>query len=145
MSAIEDGIRAVVDERIAAVRAKDPGPLARRQAEGVSTFDVLPPLNAHGNAAVEARTKAWFDGYASNIGYDVEQLEIHADGEVAFCSFLYHVTGTLATGDEVSMWVRATLGLRRIDGEWKIVHDHESVPWDAETGQGRIDLTPQDA
>ena len=70
---------------------------------------------------------------------------VHADGEVAFCSFLYHVTGTLGTGDEVSMWVRATLGLRRIDGEWMIVHDHESVPWDAETGQGRIDLAPQDA
>ena len=145
MTAIEDEIRAVVDERIAAVRAKDPGPLARRQAGSISTFDVLPPLNSRGNAAVEAKTRAWFDAYPSDIGYDVEQLEVHADGDVAFCAFLYHVTGTLGSGDEVSMWVRATLGLRRIDGEWRIVHDHESVPWDAETGQGRIDLAPQDA
>jgi uncharacterized protein (TIGR02246 family) len=143
MTTIEDEIRAVVDERVAAVRGKDPGPLAQRQAEDVVTFDVLPPLNARGSGAVEERTRAWFSGYASDIGYDVEQLEIHGDGDVAFCSFLYHVTGTLGSGDDVSMWVRATLGLRRLDGDWRIVHDHESVPWDAETGQGRADLTPQ--
>jgi ketosteroid isomerase-like protein len=72
----------------------------------------------------------------------IDELEIHAGDNVAFCSFLYHVGGTLSSGDAVSMWVRATLGLRRIDGDWRIVHDHESVPWDPQTGQGVIDLSP---
>jgi len=40
------------------------------------------------------------------------------------------------------MWVRATLGLRRIEGDWRIVHDHESVPWDPETGKGLTGLEP---
>ena len=40
------------------------------------------------------------------------------------------------------MWARATLGLRRIGGEWRIVHDHESVPWDPQTRLGVIDLPP---
>jgi ketosteroid isomerase-like protein len=74
--------------------------------------------------------------------YNVDQREIHASEDVAFCSFVYHVSGTLASGDAVSMWVRATLGLRRIDGDWRIVHDHESVPWDPQTGRGLIDLSP---
>ena len=52
------------------------------------------------------------------------------------------VSGTMVSGDEVSMWVRATLGCRRIDGEWKIVHDHESVPFDPETGQALTSLRP---
>lgn len=40
------------------------------------------------------------------------------------------------------MWVRATLGYRRIDGAWRIVHDHESVPFDPGTGRALIDLEP---
>jgi ketosteroid isomerase-like protein len=120
----------VIDERVAAVHAKDAGPLAAREADDVVSFDVLRPLNARGKDAVAQKTQAWFDSYASAIIYDVDQLEIHASEDVAFCSFVYHVSGTLASGDAVSMWVRATLGLRRIDGDWRIVHDHEAVPWD---------------
>jgi len=59
-----------------------------------------------------------------------------------FCSFLYHVTGTLLAGGEVDMWVRATLGYRRIDGCSLITHDHESVPFDPESGQALLNLTP---
>ena len=88
-------------------------------------FDVLPPLNARGKAANAQKTQAWFDGYASDIGYDVERFEVVAEDDVAFYSFLYHVSGRLNSGDEVSMSVRATLGLRRVDGKWRIVHDHE--------------------
>lgn len=142
MTTPEQDIRAVIDERVAAVHAKDPGPLANREADDVVTFDVLPPLNSRGKEAVAGKTQAWFDGYASDIGYDVEQLEIHASDDVAVCSFVYHVSGTLTSGDAVNMWVRATLGLHRIDGDWRIVHDHESVPWDPESGRGLIDLSP---
>lgn len=143
MPSPEEEIRAVVAERVAAIHAKDPAALGDRQAEDVVAFDVLPPLNARGKGAVVERTQAWFDGYPDGIGYDVEQLEVTASDDVGFCSFVYHVTGTLASGDEISMWVRATLGLRRDGGEWRIVHDHESVPWDPETGLGMIDLEPQ--
>jgi hypothetical protein len=29
---------------------------------------VLPPLQAHGSAEGESRTRAWFDSYAGDIG-----------------------------------------------------------------------------
>jgi len=135
-------LRALVEERIVAVAAKDPGPLAARQHPDVITFNVLPPLCSRGGAAVEKATRSWFDAYASEIGYEVRDLHVTVDGDVGFCSFLYHVTGTLTTGDEVDMWVRATLGCRRIEGTWLIVHDHESVPFDPATGQALIGLRP---
>jgi uncharacterized protein (TIGR02246 family) len=138
----ESSLRAIVDERVAAVAAKDPKPLAARQHPDIVMFNVLPPLHSRGNAAVEDATRAWFDGYASDIGYEVRDLNVTVDGDVGFCSFLYHVTGTLAAGGDVDMWVRATLGCQRIDGEWFIVHDHESVPFDAATGQALISLEP---
>ncbi len=52
------------------------------------------------------------------------------------------MSGTLANGPQVDMWVRATPGCRRVDGAWRIVHDHESVPFDPATGRPVLDLTP---
>lgn len=65
-----------------------------------------------------------------------------AAGDLGFCSFVYHVGGTLVSDNAVDMWVRATLCCRRIDGTWRIVHDHESVPFDPETGQAQLGLQP---
>ena len=138
----ESALRAIVDERIAAVAAKDPKPLAARQHPDIVMFNVLPPLSSRGNAAVEDATQAWFDAYASDIGYEVRDLRVTVDGDVGFCSFLYRVTGTLKAGGDVDMWVRATLGCQRVDGQWSIVHDHESVPFDASTGQALTTLKP---
>ena len=72
----------------------------------------------------------------------MHELRVHADGDIGFASFLYHVSGRLVSGGEVDMWVRATLGCRRVDGRWLIVHDHESVPFAAATGRAVLDEAP---
>jgi uncharacterized protein (TIGR02246 family) len=133
----------LVAERVRAVRDRDAETLATRPADDVITFDVLPPLNARGSQATLTHLRAWFDGYDGPIDYSVRDVHVDADGDVGFCAFLYHVGGTLTSGAEVDMWVRATLCCRRIDGRWRIVHDHESVPFDPATGQAEISLQPQ--
>lgn len=138
----EQDLRNLVAERVAAVHAKDPEPLAARQHPELVMFNVLPPLHSRGAAAVAEQTQAWFDAYAGDIGYDVHDLYVDAAGDLGFCSFLYHVSGTLTAGGDVDMWVRATLCFRRTDGRWLITHDHESVPFDAATGQALINLQP---
>jgi uncharacterized protein (TIGR02246 family) len=144
-AAAERELRGLVAERVAAVHTRDAATLAARPADDVITFDVLPPLNSRGSSAVAEHTRQWFDGYDGDIGYDVQQLHVSAEGDLGFCSFLYNVKGTLKTGDVVDMWVRATLCCRRIDGTWRIVHDHESVPFDPATGRAGISLRPEHA
>ncbi len=139
----EQELRDLVEERVRAVRAKDRGTLAGHPADDVVTFDVLPPLNSRGSGAVLDHLDQWLDSYAGPIGYDVRDLRVTAAGDLGFCSFLYHVGGTLKTGGQVDMWVRATLCFRRIDGRWRIVHDHESVPFDPSTGRALISLQPR--
>ena len=39
------------------------------------------------------------------------------------------VVNTVINGEETDVWVRATVGLRKIDGRWKIIHEHASVPF----------------
>lgn len=135
-------LQALVKERVRAVREKDVETLAARPAADVVTFDVLPPLSSRGSRATTTHLQEWFDGYRGRIGYAVHDLQVHAQDDLGFCSFLYHVTGTLTTGDLVDMWVRATLCCRRIDGRWRIVHDHESVPFDPATGRALTALEP---
>jgi ketosteroid isomerase-like protein len=139
----EQELRELVDERVRAVRTKDLTAIRTRPADDVITFDVLPPLNSTGSASVIEHMQKWFDGYDGPIDFSVHDLNIDAEGNVGFCSFLYHVGGTLKTGGQVDMWVRATLCCRKIDGTWRIVHDHESVPFDPATGQAQISLPPQ--
>lgn len=142
MPSDEEQLLALIEERVAAVRAKDPAPLAARQAEDVLSYGVLPPLLSRGADDAARTTRDWFDLYASDIGYEVREVEVRAAGDLGLCSFVYHVSGTLVAGASVSMWVRATLGCVKRDGRWLIVHDHESVPFDPESGQALTDLAP---
>jgi len=61
---------------------------------------------------------------------------------VAFCHGLHHVAGRLRTGQQVDMWWRATQGLRLMDGKWRIVHEHSSLPFDMASGKVSFDLQP---
>jgi ketosteroid isomerase-like protein len=72
----------------------------------------------------------------------VRDVRITAGDDIAFAHFLYHVTGTLTNGNEVDMWVRTTMELRKTDDAWVITHEHNSVPFDAESGKASLDLAP---
>jgi ketosteroid isomerase-like protein len=61
---------------------------------------------------------------------------------VAFIHALERMSGTLKNGQKSDVWVRATSGLRKINGKWLIVHDHISVPADLDTGKAVLDLKP---
>jgi len=48
----------------------------------------------------------------------------------------------MKNGQPSDMWLRATSGLRKMNGKWLIVHDHVSVPIDFETGKAVLELKP---
>ncbi len=72
----------------------------------------------------------------------VRDLSVAAGGEVAFCHYLYRVTGTMTNGSEVDMWVRSTVCFRKTDGVWAVAREHTSVPFDAECGRASVGLKP---
>ncbi|MEP6903963.1 MAG: SgcJ/EcaC family oxidoreductase [Actinomycetota bacterium] len=138
----ENEIRAIIDERVKAVGDKDLNALMSHHAPDVLTFDVLDPLQNIGADAIKERAEKWLTAYQTAIGYEMRDLQITADAAVAFCHYLYRVSGTLKDGGEVKMWVRATICLSKNDGKWMIVHEHQSVPFNVETGKVSLDLKP---
>ena len=138
-----DQIRALIEDRVRAIDEKDVADLVDRVAPGIVSFDALPPLQRVGAEAIRSRLQEWFGWYDGPIGYEVRDLRITAGDDIAFAHYLYHVTGRMTNGTPVDMWVRTTLGLRKTDdGAWTIAHEHNSVPFDAESGKASLDLTP---
>lgn len=136
----EDPIRELLAARVRAIRAKDVEGVAAQYDPDVVMYNLAPPLQTRGLDPDAIR--AWFDSYDGPIGCETADERFFVDGDVAFCHYLYHISGTQTSGAAVSMWVRATLGLRRRDGAWKIVHGHDSDPFDMKTFQALLDLQP---
>jgi ketosteroid isomerase-like protein len=139
----EDEIQSLIDERVTAVQNKNAELLVAHTANDVLTFDVIKPLKNIGVAAVKKRAQEWFAAYDGPMGYEIRDLEITASNDVAFCHFLNHVTGTTANdGKQIDMWWRATAGFRKLAGQWMLTHEHDSVPFDMESGLASVDLQP---
>jgi uncharacterized protein (TIGR02246 family) len=135
-------IRQRIEEVVKALRAKDIDRVMSFYAQDLVSFDLTPPLRYTG---ADIKRRAWqavFAAYPGAFSYEVRDLNVTADGDLAFVHSVNHVSGTLANGHTTDLWLRWTACLRRIDGVWLVVHDHVSVPADLEHGRAAVDLTP---
>lgn len=65
-----------------------------------------------------------------------EDMEAHASGDVGFVSMIQnHDGGRDENGKPFVFRTRVTDGLRKIDGKWKIVHEHISFAVDLVTSK----------
>ncbi len=138
----ESELRSGTEERVRAVRAKDVEALMSAYADDVTTFDVVMPLVNQGASAVRQRVAEWFGQFATPIDYELHDIQLAVSGDVAFDHHLTSVRGTTKAGAAIAMWFRETMGYRKIDGRWRITHQHSSVPFDMSDGKARLDLRP---
>ncbi|WP_410610091.1 NAD(P)H-dependent oxidoreductase [Amycolatopsis sp. lyj-109] len=138
----EAAIRGRLDEVIEALRAKDLDALRGVYAPDVVSFDVEPPLQ---HAGVDAKLKNWAKVFTifEKVDYELRDLTVTVGAGLAVGHGFGRVSGTLPTGQAVTgMWVRATFVFRKTGGDWVIVHDQASVPFDMASGRGVTDLEP---
>jgi uncharacterized protein (TIGR02246 family) len=141
-AADESAIRALIEARAEAVEEKDLDALLSHHAPNVLAFDVVDPLQYAGIERVRKRANDWFAIYPGDLEYDIEDLNITAGQDVAFAYYLYRVRGIRIDGARIDMYVRATVCFRRTDGSWQITHEHQSVPFDPDTGKASLDIRP---
>jgi len=128
-------IRACIDALAHALRAKDINALMAHYAPDVVTFDLGAPLQVQGIDAYRKNFEAWFASLQGPIDYEMRDLHITMNDDVAFCHSLSHVRGTRTTGEKADYWVRVTSGFRKMNGEWTVTHEHVSMPVDIQTMQ----------
>lgn len=140
----EDEIRDLLARWEAAFRAKDVNAIMSVYAPGdaVVAFDIVPPLARTGHDAYRRNYEEFFAMFSGPPEVELREVRIFADGDIAFLHCFDRMSGTLQSGERFDLWLRVTSGLRRIDGDWRIVHDHVSVPVYFETGAAALDLSP---
>ncbi len=138
----EKEIRALLEEWADAVRHRDLEGVMKHYAPDVESFDVVDPLRYSGKDAGRERTKNWFATFEDDIGLEVQDLAVAAGDDVAFCHSLNRYSEKETGKDKIDMWVRVTFCWRKIEGTWKIVHQHNSVPFNPGTGKASLEIQP---
>jgi uncharacterized protein (TIGR02246 family) len=136
-------IRRLIEARQQAHRNKDAGAIAAPYAEDAERYDLAPPL-VHRGVDREALDQ-WLATWEGPITIDTQDLEIAVDGALAVAHGLARMRGRKVEGDErdVDLWFRTTLVLKKRDGRWQIVHEHESVPFYMDGSfRAALDLKP---
>ena len=135
-------IRQRVEDLANSIHARDIDGVMSIYAPNIVSFDIGAPLLYVG---AERKRRAWegaFGAYTGPITYEIHDLNVTTEGDLAFVHSLNRVKGILANGHASELWVRWTACFQRVDGVWRIVHDHVSVPADLEHGQALLNLIP---
>ena len=138
----ESAIRELMNDRVKAIRAKDINGLMANHAPGVLAFDLLDPLQYTGSDAVKKHAEQWLSSFQDPIGFEMRDLNITADNDLAFCHSLNGVNGTKTDGEKIEMWWRATVCFQKMNGKWMVTHEHNSVPFDMNSGKALLNLKP---
>jgi ketosteroid isomerase-like protein len=133
-------IRAAIDAIMKAVRTNDVEAFLRHCSPDIVVFDMVPPLEQKGWDALRRSWGIALGSFEGPIEYEVDHLDICTSGDVAFSRSLAHFGGTSKDGKRVMNHLRSTLGFRKIGGQWKLVHEHFSVPFDMSNGQALLNL-----
>jgi uncharacterized protein (TIGR02246 family) len=135
-------VRRLVEQRLEAIRAKDVERSTAMTTADYLLFDVVGPLQSKSSIAASKRAEEWFATFRGPIGYEVHELRIVAGDGVGFSHGLNPVSATKIDGTSLDMWWRATVCYQKIDGIWRITHEHNSVPFDVTNGKAALDLAP---
>ena len=139
----EAGVRRWLDAWTKAFEARDVNATMALYSPDVLAYDVVPPLQYVGGKAYKKDWETFYSGFKGPLQMQIQDLHIHSSGDLAVIECLDKVSGTQASnGQPMSMWVRNTSVLRKVNGRWLDVHDHVSVPVDMDSGKALMDLKP---
>lgn len=137
-------IEALEDRFSAAVNGKDVDAIMKVYAPGRDLFvyDVAPPRQYVGAEAYRKDWKSFLDTFKGPVKFAISDLSIDVAGTMAYSHSAQHMTGTDTKGKPVDFTVRVTDVYRDMGGEWRIVHEHVSVPVDMDTGKPDMKSAP---
>ena len=140
-NANQEQVRDLITRWMRAVQSKDIDAIVRPYADDILAFDAVKALQFKGKAAYRAHWEACMAFCPDGAIFDMEQLQVHASPELAIAHWLNRC-GSAEEGAEGGCYMRVTAGYQRIDGEWKVIHEYWSAPFDMETGAALFNLKP---
>jgi uncharacterized protein (TIGR02246 family) len=124
----EQEIRELVENWADAVRRKDFEGILSNHSPDILMFDVPPP---HFSKGIDEYRKTWdlfFSASPEAPAFDFQEMNITVGGDVAFVAALMHCLTKDPGGNYYPLDFRLTIGLRKLNARWTIVHEHHSIP-----------------
>ncbi len=138
----KEQIQHIVRQQEQAIRNKDIETSMTPYSSNTLSFDLVNSLQKVGIDACRERLQIWLAQFPGPISYEIENLAITAGEDIAYSHSINHINGSLSSGDVINMRWRATVCYQKIDGQWLIIHEHGSIPFDPESGKALMDLKP---
>jgi uncharacterized protein (TIGR02246 family) len=123
----EAAIRSLIDRWARAVREEDRAAIRRDHDPDMLMFDVPPPLVSRGLDAYMATWELFFHEVAKPVPFDFHDVRVTCGADVAFATAIGKCVDN-SKGKREPLEFRLTMGLRKIEGRWRVMHEHHSVP-----------------
>jgi ketosteroid isomerase-like protein len=138
----EEQIRKEFEEWFRDASAKDLDAVMTKIGDDALSYEHETPLQYSGAAAIREVCRKGFEAAKGNFRWDIPDLQVIVRDDIAVTWGLNHMQSHEPGRQKSEVWSRGTRVFRKIDGKWKMIHQHVSFPFDPETGKARMDLKP---
>jgi ketosteroid isomerase-like protein len=121
-------IRKLLEDWARAVRAKDLDGILANHSPELLMFDVPAPIESKGIDAYRKTWELFFSWSDDPVVFDFNEMDITAGNDLAYVTALMRCAGTEKNGERIKLDFRLTTGLRKIGGQWTVMHEHHSIP-----------------
>ena len=137
-------IRKVYEQLISGCNAKDIDTIMKAYVadESLLVFDALPPRQYVGAKAYRKDWEEFLAFFKGPVKCEFSELGVAADRMLGYGHTIFRTSGTDTRDKPVDLTMRVTDVYRKIDGTWKIVHEHISFPVDLDTGKADLSSKP---
>lgn len=121
-------IQTLIERWAKAVRDENREEIRADHDSDILMFDVPPPFLSRGIDAYMATWELFFSCSKKPVAFDFHDVNITAGQDVAFATAIGRCVNTTPNGERENLEFRLTMGLRKFDGQWRIMHEHHSLP-----------------
>lgn len=125
---LQTQVHTVLEDWARATRQNRKDKILKNHAIDLVIFDVLSPMKYE---SAESYRQSWSDWQPETQGegqFDLENISVTVSTDLAFAHCFIRCGSTMPDGHTFQDLVRATFCLKKIDGAWKILHQHLSKP-----------------
>ena len=124
----EGDIHALIERWAKAVRKENRAGIRADHDPEMLMFDVPPPFLSRGLDAYMATWETFFSRSEKSARFDFHDVKITAGKDVAFATATGRCVDVDPKGKREELEFRLTMCLRKIDGWWRVMHEHHSLP-----------------
>jgi uncharacterized protein (TIGR02246 family) len=125
----ETQVRELIERWAKAVHEGDLDTVLADHSDEIVMFDVPPPYD--GVRGMDAYRETWppfFTWQRQGASFDLLSMDVLAGDDVAFAYALLRCGTPQELQEEPENRLRLTIGLRKHEGRWVVVHEHHSFP-----------------